>query len=293
MAANATPVAYIDSISPNPATPGQTISFSGHGTDSDGTITGYNWRSNKDGTLSTSASFSKSNLSTGTHTIYFKVRDNYGTWVPIWSPEVSKTLTIAAPNQAPALNTVGDQTISEGSTLSFTVSATDPDGNPLTYTAGNLPPGAAFNPALRTFIWTPDYTQTGTYTGVSFTVSDGTLSDSETITITVEEAGMELPSLIRFHGTLGDDQGEALDGSYSLTFRLYSSENASEAAWEETHPDVVVDNGEVDVELGSITKLGIPFDKQYWLGVEVGSDGEMTPRFKLTTVPYSFRAKQR
>jgi len=86
------PTAYIDSISPNPASQGQTVSFSGHGTDPDpgDSIIGYNWRSSIDGQLSTSSSFTKSNLSVGTHIIYFKVRDSHNTW----STEATRTLTI-------------------------------------------------------------------------------------------------------------------------------------------------------------------------------------------------------
>ena len=87
---NISPVATIDSVSPNPVNPGQTVFFSGHGTDSDGTITGYNWRSSTDGNISIANSFSKSDLSTGTHTIFFRVRDNSGEW----SNEVSRALII-------------------------------------------------------------------------------------------------------------------------------------------------------------------------------------------------------
>jgi hypothetical protein len=92
---NQLPTAYIDSITPNPATQGaHTVSFTGHGTDSDGSVNGYNWRSSRDGQLSTSSSFSRSasSLSVGTHTIYFKVKDDDDAW----SPEVSTTLTINA-----------------------------------------------------------------------------------------------------------------------------------------------------------------------------------------------------
>ena len=92
------PVAYIDSISPNPATQGtHTVSFTGHGTDPDGSVVGYNWRSSKDGQLSTSSSFSKaaSGLSVGTHTIYFKVKDDDGAW----STEVTSILTISSAPQ--------------------------------------------------------------------------------------------------------------------------------------------------------------------------------------------------
>jgi serralysin len=41
-----------------------------------------------------------------------------------------------------------------------------------------------FNSATRTFTWTPSYTQAGAYT-VTFTVSDGQLTDSKTVPITV------------------------------------------------------------------------------------------------------------
>jgi len=90
---NAIPTAYIDSISPNPATRGQSISFSGHGADSDGSIKAYKWRSSINGTISSSASFSVSTLAVGTHTIYFSVQDDTGTW----SIEVMTILTVNKP----------------------------------------------------------------------------------------------------------------------------------------------------------------------------------------------------
>jgi chitodextrinase len=84
------PIASIISISPNPAIQGEKVYFNGSGTDYDGTIVAYNWRSSIDGDLSTNKDFTKNNLSTGTHAIYFKVKDNDG----LWSNEVSKTLVI-------------------------------------------------------------------------------------------------------------------------------------------------------------------------------------------------------
>lgn len=77
---NSPPTAIIDSISPNPANEGQSVSFTGHGFDADGTISEYNWTSTIDGKLSSSATFSTSTLSAGTHTIHFAVKDNNGTW---------------------------------------------------------------------------------------------------------------------------------------------------------------------------------------------------------------------
>jgi hypothetical protein len=87
---NVAPVAYIDSITPSPAVDGEIVTFIGHGTDEDGIVTGYNWRSDVNGDLSTQASFSNSVLSVGTHTIYFKVQDDDG----VWSEEVSLELEV-------------------------------------------------------------------------------------------------------------------------------------------------------------------------------------------------------
>jgi len=75
-----TPTAYVDSISPNPAEEGKTVTFQGHGEDLDGYIEEYRWESDKDGFLSDQASFNTSSLSVNTHTITFKVKDNDGQW---------------------------------------------------------------------------------------------------------------------------------------------------------------------------------------------------------------------
>jgi parallel beta-helix repeat protein len=87
---NQQPTAHLPSISPNPVYYEETVLFSGSGSDSDGFIEGFNWRSSIDGQLSSQSSFSMSSLSIGTHTIYFKVQDNDGAW----SSEKSQTLTI-------------------------------------------------------------------------------------------------------------------------------------------------------------------------------------------------------
>jgi hypothetical protein len=88
-------------------------------------------------------------------------------------------------NRPPVLAGIGNKTVNEGQLLSFTVSATDPDGNPLTYSASSLPSGASFNPTTKTFTWTPSYRQAGSYSSVRFTVSDSSANDTEDITITV------------------------------------------------------------------------------------------------------------
>jgi hypothetical protein len=75
------PIAFIDSVSAARVSPGETITFTGHGIDPDGgSIAAYNWRSSLDGPLSTAVSFKASSLSEGTHTIWFKVQNSSGAW---------------------------------------------------------------------------------------------------------------------------------------------------------------------------------------------------------------------
>jgi phosphate transport system substrate-binding protein len=74
------PIATILSISPNPTTYGESVTFTGSGTDTNGTVVGYKWISSIDGYLNNSSSFSTSKLSTGTHTIYFRVQNDNGEW---------------------------------------------------------------------------------------------------------------------------------------------------------------------------------------------------------------------
>jgi hypothetical protein len=97
-------------------------------------------------------------------------------------------------NQAPLLNPIGARSGGEGELLTFTISATDADGDELFYSASNLPEGASFDAEeSRVFSWTPSAEQVGSYSDVHFEVSDGLLTDSEDITITVEAASPDTP----------------------------------------------------------------------------------------------------
>jgi hypothetical protein len=77
---NVIPVAYIDSVSATTSVLGDLVSFNGHGTDEEGSVVAYQWRSSVDGVLSTMANFSTADLSVAKHTIYFQVQDNRGDW---------------------------------------------------------------------------------------------------------------------------------------------------------------------------------------------------------------------
>ena len=56
-------------------------------------------------------------------------------------------------NRPPVFRSVAAKTVGPGSKVTFRVSATDPDGDELTYRAVSLPAGATFDPATRIFTW--------------------------------------------------------------------------------------------------------------------------------------------
>jgi hypothetical protein len=125
------------------------------------------------------------------------------------------TIVVANTDRPPVLNAVSDKMVAEAATLTFSVSGSDPDGDPLTYTASNLPSGASFDPGTATFAWTPDYGQAGTYQ-VVFSVSDGSLSDAKAATIGVSHVN-RAPVL----GHVGD---RTVNEAQTLTFGLTASD---------------------------------------------------------------------
>jgi chitodextrinase len=104
-------------------------------------------------------------------------------------------------NSPPVLDAIGDKTVNEGEAVIFNITAADPDGDtPLYFTAETLPTGAGFNTETQLFGWTPGNDQAGSYE-VTFTVSDGELSNSETITITVMDVGTTTPVISNVQST--------------------------------------------------------------------------------------------
>lgn len=98
----------------------------------------------------------------------------------------SRTISIAVrnTNRAPSLASPGHKSVREGSPLAFRLAASDPDGETVSYSAVGLPAGATLNATTGAFSWRPTYIQAGSYP-VTFTASDGSMSDQETVTLSV------------------------------------------------------------------------------------------------------------
>lgn len=103
------------------------------------------------------------------------------------SDRITVPITVRTANAAPILQAVGALDIAEGETLNVSLSAADPDGDPVTYLAENLPPGSTLDPITGVLRFTPSLYQAGVYDAIVLTATDGLASASETVSLTVRQ----------------------------------------------------------------------------------------------------------
>lgn len=98
---------------------------------------------------------------------------------------------------------------------------------------------------------------------------------------------------INFQGKLVNSSGlNVADNTYSVVFTLYDADSGGSNLWDETQSVTTVD-GIFHVALGSVdTSLGnVNFNSDsLYLGIKVGADAEMTPRIRMSAVPYAFNS---
>lgn len=99
----------------------------------------------------------------------------------------------------------------------------------------------------------------------------------------------QIPREINYQGVLLSlDREPVPDQEYKLTFKLYEEDHP---IWAEIHANVPVTGGHFQVMLGSIEPLFLPFDRLYFLGIQIGdNEPELEPRMFMSPSPYSFRA---
>ncbi len=96
------------------------------------------------------------------------------------------TIVVTNVNRAPLADALADQTVAENALLTVSATATDPDGDTVTWSGANLPAGASVAPLTGELTWTPSYLQAGTYPAVALIATDaGGLSDTTAFTVTV------------------------------------------------------------------------------------------------------------
>ncbi len=190
VAAGAQTIPVLNPISPQSINEGQTLTFNDTANIPDATIptmgaaplpAGATFTDNLNGTgtFSWSPGFTQA----GVYNITFFAKN------PVSLDSVGQTVavTVNFVNAPPALAVIGNKSVNENTLLTFGVSATDPNGTTPTLSTSALPTGASFvdnGNGTGTFNWTPTFAQAGSYP-VTFRASDGTLLDSQIVTITV------------------------------------------------------------------------------------------------------------
>lgn len=114
-------------------------------------------------------------------------------------------------------------------------------------------------------------------------------------------AAVGINKMVSFQGKVVNSNGtNVADASYTFRFRVYTSSgadatntcSANSCMWEESKSLTTV-NGIFQTNLGDVTTLpgSVDFNSDtLYLGVLFNGDTEMTPRIRLTAVPYAFNA---
>ena len=81
----------------------------------------------------------------------------------------------------------------------------------------------------------------------------------------------------------------------SVEVRFYDAATDGNLLWSETHPDVPRPGGVFVINIGSQTSGGIPAETidatEVWLGISINNGGELAPRTRLTSTPYSLNTR--
>lgn len=107
------------------------------------------------------------------------------------------------------------------------------------------------------------------------------------LSLTVQ-ADAQIDPTLSVQGILKKSSGVAVaDGTYTITFKLYTQATGGTPIWTDVLP-VEVSSGIYSAILGRPASplSSLPFDEMYHLGITVGST-ELSPRTPLTTAPYS------
>ncbi len=111
--------------------------------------------------------------------IVIRVEDGRGD-----STLVHYTVYLQGGNNPPVIAPISAVSGTEGQAISIPVSVSDADGDPVTTTVRNLPPGASYDAVNNQIVWTPGYTQAGTY-NITVVATDGKVTTTQTFSITV------------------------------------------------------------------------------------------------------------
>ena len=178
---------------------------------------------------------------TGSHDVTVTVTDGTG----LTDSQVVTITVTTQPNAVPDLNSIGPKSVNELVPLKFNATATDDDGDTLTFSLDGAPLAGASISAGGQFTWTPTEMQDGMH-DITVQVSDGKVggTNSTEFTVTVTEVnrhpaldtitpkGVVRPNTLTFTATASDDdyrEGTADTVTFSLTGTLLDGASITSA----------------------------------------------------------------
>jgi parallel beta-helix repeat protein len=189
---NHLPIAVINLITPNPATLGQAVQLQGYATDQEHNIIQWKWTSSIDGIIGSQQNITLTNLSIGTHTIYFQVKNDINQWSNHDTEQlIIQNITTTPEPLQPLADAGGPYSGILKTEILFDASnAYNPNGETLQYSwdfgDGNTSTGKTIPHS---------YNKTGTYT-VTLTIHDnnGQITTDTTTVIIYESLQHQLDS---------------------------------------------------------------------------------------------------
>ncbi|MEM7124821.1 MAG: LamG-like jellyroll fold domain-containing protein [Chloroflexota bacterium] len=225
--------------------------------------------------------------------------------------ELTVAITINLGSTAPVLDAIPEQSVLQGETLTFTATASDANGDSLTFSLGDAPAAATIDASTGVLTWATDSAvATGVYSATVI-VSDGVLTDSQSVEITVIQGNVapvangneyiteeDVAIIESAPGLLGNDSdatGDTLtallvdspssgtltlngDGSFTYTPNLYfvGSDSFTYKASDGTLESSVAS---VSIQVNaSNTQLYLPLDE---------TDGDVTAASVVTVTTFS------
>ena len=191
------------STAPTAATQGALYTYTATATDPDGNTLTFAAPTRPAWLTLTGATLSgtPAQANVGTHSVTITVSD--GTAAPVAQ---SFQIVVADVNDPPVFTSTAPTAATQGVLYTYTATATDPDGNTLTFAAPTLPAWLTFSGA--TLSGTPAQANVGTHS-VTITVSDGTARSGRAI-VPNRRRGRERSAGLHEHRADGGDPRRAL-----------------------------------------------------------------------------------
>lgn len=103
-----------------------------------------------------------------------------------------------------------------------------------------------------------------------------------------------VPAQLSYQGFLADAAGDPVaDGPHLIQFRIWDAESGGTALWDSNYRTINTTDGLFSYNLGDTVALDPAIcqtNSDLWVGVKVGTDPELSPRTKLTSVAYAMSA---